>query len=330
MSPRPVAGAEIQRILALVPWIVAHPGTPKVEIAERFGVSVDTLDEDLDLVLMIGVPPYSPGDYVDVDKDEDGVTIRLADYFERPLRLSPGEGLALLAAGRALLAVPGSDPSGPLATALAMLEQALELPDLVVDVSQPSQLATVRDATAQHRRIEIDYWSAGRNEFTTRRIDPEVVFFATGEWYVGAYCHAAQDERMFRVDRIRAIRPTDETFTPGTTGFETGDVFRPRADDPRVTLRLQPAAAWVVESYPTESVTERADGTLDAVLAVTEPAWLERLLVRLGTDAEVVAPQERRSIARETAERVLQRYRGNTGSGGPQTGRPETRARRRP
>jgi proteasome accessory factor C len=330
MSPRPVAGAEIQRILALVPWIVAHPGTPKAEIAERFGVSVDTLDEDLDLVLMIGVPPYSPGDYVDVDKDDDGVTIRLADYFERPLRLSPGEGLALLAAGRALLAVPGSDPSGPLATALGKLEQALELPDLVVDVSQPSQLAMVRAAAAEHRRIEIDYWSAGRNEFTTRRIDPEVVFFATGEWYVGAYCHFAQDERMFRVDRIRAIRPTDETFAPGATGFETGDVFRPRADDPRVTLRLLPAAAWVAESYPTESVTERADGRLDVVLAVSEPAWLERLLLRLGNDAEVVAPQERRSVAGETAERVLRRYRGNTGSGGPQTGRPETRARRRP
>jgi proteasome accessory factor C len=330
VSPRPVAGAEIQRILALVPWIVAHPGTPKAEIAERFGVSVETLDEDLDLVLMIGVPPYSPGDYVDVDKDDDGVTIRLADYFERPLRLSPGEGLALLAAGRALLAVPGSDPSGPLATALAKLEQALEMPDLVVDVSQPSQLAMVREAADQHRRIEIDYWSAGRNEFTTRRIDPEIVFFATGEWYVGAYCHVAGDERMFRVDRIRAVRPTDETFTSGATGFETGDVFRPRPDDPRVTLRLQPAAAWVVESYPTESVTERADGTLDAVLAVTEPAWLARLLVRLGTDAEVVAPAERRGAARETAQRVLERYRRSTGSAGASTGRPETRARQRP
>ncbi len=330
MSPRPVAGSEIQRILALVPWIVANPGTPKAEIAERFGVSVETLDEDLDLVLMIGVPPYSPGDYVDVDKDDDGVTIRLADYFDRPLRLSPGEGLALLAAGRALLAVQGSDPNGPLATALEKLEGALELPDVVVDVGQPSQLGVVRDAAARHERIEIDYWSAGRNEFTTRRIDPEIVFFATGEWYVGAYCHAAQDERMFRVDRIRAIRATGDSFEPGATGFEAGDVFRPRSDDPRVTLRLKPAAAWVAESYPTESVTERADGTLDVVLAVTEPAWLARLLLRLGTDAAVVAPEERRQVARDTAERVLQRYRPRTGSAETTTGRPETRTRRRP
>ena len=72
MSPRPLAGTEIQRILALVPWIVAHPGATKAEIAERFGVTVDQLDDDLELVLMSGVPPYTPGDYLDVEDDDDG------------------------------------------------------------------------------------------------------------------------------------------------------------------------------------------------------------------------------------------------------------------
>ncbi|HEY5077465.1 MAG TPA: WYL domain-containing protein, partial [Acidimicrobiia bacterium] len=205
MSPRALAGPEIQRILALVPWIVAHPASPKPEIAARFGITVEQLDDDLALVLMIGVPPYSPGDYLDVEDEDGNVTIRLAEYFRRPLRLTPAEGLALLAAGRALLAVPGSDPDGPLATALAKLEDALELPGLVVDVGEPGQLAATRDAVAHHRRVEIAYWSAGRDELTTRRIDPEVVFFATGEWYVGAYCHRARDERMFRVDRIRSV-----------------------------------------------------------------------------------------------------------------------------
>ena len=156
MSPRALAGPEIQRILALVPWIVAHPGSTKAEIAARFGITVEQLDDDLALVLMIGVPPYSPGDYLDVDEDADGrVAIRLADYFRRPLRLTPAEGLALLAAGRALLAVPGSDPGGPLATALTKLEEALELPGLVVDVGEPGQLAAIRDAVAAHERVEV-------------------------------------------------------------------------------------------------------------------------------------------------------------------------------
>ena len=60
-----------------------------------------------------------------VDRRRRRSTIRLAEYFERPLRLTPAEGLALLAAGRALLAVPGSDADGPLATALDKLDDAL-------------------------------------------------------------------------------------------------------------------------------------------------------------------------------------------------------------
>jgi proteasome accessory factor C len=318
MSPRPLAGTEIQRILAMVPWIVAHPGSNKGEIAQRFGITIDQLDDDLGLVLMIGVPPYSPGDYLDVEEDDDGaVTIRLADHFRRPLQLTPAEGLALLAAGRALLAVPGSDPHGPLATALGKLERALGLPDLVVEVGAPKYLDEVRDAVARHERIEIDYWSAGRDELTTRRVDPAVVFFALGAWYAGAYCHRAEAERMFRVDRIRGLRPTGEHFETEPTAFESVDVYNPAAADPRVTLRLAPAAAWVAEAYPTQSVTERADDRLDVVLTVSEPAWLERLLLRLGPDAEVIEPAELRSAGVAAAKRVLARYtkRSEGGSG---------------
>ena len=237
MNPRPVAGTEVQRILAIVPWIVANPGAAKEDIATRFGMTLEQLDEDLLLVLMIGVPPYSPGDYLDVDDDGEFVTIRLADQFSRPLRLTPAEGLALLAAGRTLLAVPGSDPDGPLATALTKLERALELPEVIVQVGEPAFLEAVRDAVARGERVEIDYWSAGRDDLTTRRIDPAIAFFAMGAWYVSAYCHRANGERMFRVDRIRALRATGEQFEVGTNE-EISEVFTPSPDDPRVVLEL--------------------------------------------------------------------------------------------
>jgi proteasome accessory factor C len=315
VSPRAVYSDEITRILALVPWLVAHPNTPKEELAQRFDRTLDEIEDDLALVLMIGVPPYSPGNYLDVHEDDEGrVSVVLADFFRRPLQLTPAEGLALLAAGRALLAVPGSDTGGPLATALEKLEGALDLPDLVVDVGEPDQLEVIRDATAHHRRVEIDYWSAGRDASTTRAIDPEIVFFATGGWYVGAYCHHARAERMFRIDRIGAVRPTGETFEPGAIDVESGAIFTPAPTDPRVTLQLAPEAAWVAESYPTESVTERADGSLEIVLAVTERAWLERLLLRLGPDAKVLAPKDLTGITREASQRILRRYEQTAGT----------------
>ena len=138
-------------------------------------------------------------------------------------------------------------------------------------MGEPAFLEAVRDAAARGERIEIDYWSAGRDELTTRRIDPEVAFFAMGEWYLSAYCHRADDERMFRVDRIRALRPTGEHFDATPRDDEIAEVFTPRPNDPRVTLELAPAAAWVAEAYPAESTTARADGTIEVVLAVSEP-----------------------------------------------------------
>jgi len=312
VSGRPVAASEIQRILAIVPWIVAHPGVAKRDVATRFAMTADQLDDDLALVLMIGVPPYSPGDYLDVVDDGESVTIRLADQFSRPLRLTPAEGLALLAAGRALLAVPGSDADGPLATALARLEGALDLPEVAVEVGEPAFLQPVRDAAARGERIEIDYWSAGRDELTTRRIDPAVAFFAMGEWYVSAYCHRANDERMFRVDRIRALRATGEQFEARSADDEIAEVFHPHVDDPRVTLELAPGAAWVTEAYPAESTTTRTDGTIEVVLAVSEPAWLERLLVRLGPEVRVLGPDTARRVGAKAAQRVLARYNGTS------------------
>ncbi len=309
-----VAGSEVQRILALVPHLVAHPASRKADVADRFGISLAQLESDLLLMLMIGVPPFTPADYIDVEDDGERVTLRMADSFRRPLRLSAAEGLALLAAGRALLAVPGADLDGPLSRALAKLQNALGAPELVVLLDAPDHLEAVRGAADARRRIEIDYWSAGREELTRRLVDPFAVFSAEGYWYLEAHCHRAAADRLFRIDRIRAVRLTDEQFAPPDDEPSGPTVFHPRPDDPRVTIDLSPAAGWVIERYPTESVHQRDDGTLRVTLAVSEPGFLSRLLLRLGPDARVVAPDDQRSVGAEAARRVLDRYRARAGS----------------
>lgn len=304
---RPEAERQLQRVLAMIPWLVAHPDTPKDDLAARFGVSRAQLDADLGLMMMVGVPPYTPGDYVEVDDDGETVRVALASYFTRPLRLSPAEGLALLAAGRTLLAVPGSDPDGPLARALRRLEETLGDTPISVEVDAPPHLDALRDAAARAERVEIDYWSAGRDAHTTRRIDPGPPFFGLGAWYTDAYCHLRQAPRMFRVDRVHAVRPTGEHFDPGRAAAPDA-VYHPRPEDVRVTLDLAPEAAWVPESHPVESVEDLPDGGQRVVLAVTEPAWLARLLVRLGQSARVVEPREWADLGTRAARAALARY----------------------
>src|SRR4029453_9894395 len=137
----------------------------------------------------------------------------------------------------------------------------------------------LREAGTAHEQVEIDYYSFARDEMTTRTIDPWRVFHAFGSWYLAAWCHSAAGGRLFRADRVRAVRPTGQQFEPPARIDEAAadSVYRPRPDDLRVTLRLAPTAAWVVESYPHESAERAPDGSWRVVLPVSESALLERL-----------------------------------------------------
>ena len=86
---------------------------------------------------MCGLPPYTADRLIDVVGRRRRGTIRLAEYFERPLRLTPAEGSALLAAGRALLAVPGSDPTARSRRARQARDALGASGGLAVDVGEP-------------------------------------------------------------------------------------------------------------------------------------------------------------------------------------------------
>jgi proteasome accessory factor C len=307
---RPSAQDRLRRILAAVPWVVAANGPRLSEVCTRFGyASEDDLRDDLELLFMCGVPPYTPDCLIEVEIENERLWIRYAPLLS-PLSLTPTEALALVASSAALLSTREGDSNDPLSTALAKLALALGVEgDDVVGVELgavvPDTLARMREASAEHRQVEIDYYGYGRDEHTTRIIDPYVVYTTAGQWYVAAYCHLAQDERLFRIDRVTSVRLLDSTFSPPPTR-EPPASYRPGPDDARVVLDLEPDAAWVVEQYPVEARTVADNGRQRVALRASGRAWLERLLLRLGPDVTIVEGDA--DIARAAANRILARY----------------------
>src|SRR6476661_8573524 len=114
------------RMLVIVPYLVQHPGTSLASAAEIFGVPREQLRRDLDLLFLSGLPPYGPGDLIDVDIDEDGgIWVAMADHFARPLRLTRQEALAVYVRATELAATPGIPVAPALTAALAKLRAAL-------------------------------------------------------------------------------------------------------------------------------------------------------------------------------------------------------------
>ena len=300
-----------------MPYLVQHPGTPVEETARLFDLSEQELLDDLGLLFVSGLPPYGPGDLVDVDVQDGRIWISMADYFSRPLRLTRSEALALYLRGRSLAATPGVPEAPALSSALDKLAEGLgrdtlgDLParvDAAETAGEPASLDVLRRAVAEHRRVRIEYHAASTAETSTREIDPEEVFFAIGHWYVVAWDHRSDAERLFRADRIRKAEPSDATFEPRGLEGAGRALYTPSERDVGVRLRLGQAARWVAEYYEASEVTDLADGRLEVVLPAARLEWLERLALRLGPDVEVVEPADLEARIHELAARTLERY----------------------
>ena len=304
----------MQRLLAMVPWIAAQDGPTVAEVCERFGLTEKELAADLEVMWLVGLPPYTPDALIDVVQEGDRVWIHFADVFDAPQRLTPDQAVALLTAGASVLALPGTDREGPLARGVAKLAAVLgvdadEVLDVDLGLGGAEVLDVLRAAVTEHRRVHLDYYSYGRDARTERDVDPYLVHAEDGSLYLLGHCHLAGGERRFRVDRIASATLLDDRFEPPASAAPTG-VFQPDDDDPRVELELEASAAWVAEAYPVEHVETRSDGRLRVRLAVAAEAWFERLLVGLGPQARVVdAPTSLADAGRRASARILDRYR---------------------
>lgn len=311
MPPSKVA-RRIERMLAVVPYVIRHPGTTLDELGRLFHVDPRTLTRDLNLLFMTGLPPYDPGNLIEVDIEDGRVWIGMADYFERPVRLTPAEALALYLKGTVFLGAQGLSEAAALRSALDKLKEHLgeTLGDLQIEAGEgkPSgPLDAVRGAVDRRETLEVDYYSASRDEVTTRRLDPEHVFSALGNWYAVAWDHLRDGERLFRIDRIREVRRTGDGFEPRGLAGAGRPLYTPTERDVAVRLRLGPRTRWVAEYYEVEEAREGDDG-LEITLLTPDLAWVAKLVLRAGTEIEILDPPELRDLARAMAEETLTRY----------------------
>lgn len=312
------AAERLGRMLVIVPYLVQHPGTDLAEAARLFAVGERELEADLMLLFMAGLPPYLPGDLIEVDIDHGRVHITMADQFSRPLRLSRSEALALYLRATELLSTPGLPEAPALRGALDKLREGLGEETLgtragrigIADSGRPAELLDeLRDAARASVRLEIDYFARSTGEWSTRVIEPEEVFSSAGNWYVAAWDVTNEGERLFRAERIRRAEPTGEAFTPRGLAGAGRPLYTATGADVDVRLRLRPPARWVAEYYTTADAVEAPDGALDVMLPARRLERLAGLMLRLGPDAEVLSPPELRDRIREQADRTLARYR---------------------
>ena len=310
----------LSRLLAMVPWLLRRQGIPIAEAARHFGISEEQLIKDLELLFVCGTPGHMPDDLIEADWESGRVYLDNAETIGRPLRLGPDEAVALLAGLRTLADVPGLHDRGPLESAMAKLSAAAAdavpvASALSVDLTVGAEEETLRAARlalSRRRRLRLRYVVPSRDEVTDRDVDPMRVTNMAGRWYLEAWCHRAEEVRLFRVDRVVGIEVLDVDGTPPPEAVSRDDdgeqLFHPDEHDILVTLEVGPRARWVAEYYPVESVADLGEGWLSVQMRVATPRWLPLLVLRLGGAGRVVDPPELANQAAEAARKALAAY----------------------
>lgn len=314
------ATQRLSRLLTMVPWLMNRQGVDIAEAADQLGVSQEQIVDDLELLFVCGTPGHYPDDLIEASWEGGRVHVGNAEEIARPLRLGRDEALALIVALRALAATPGVGAQDSIERALAKLEEAAGQAgsaaaqvsvSLEVGALEQQHLESIRDALSGPRRVHLRHYNPHRDETTERDVDPMRVLSLEGRWYLEGWCHRVQDVRLFRLDRIEELEilDVDGTPPPQARPQERGSsAFRASPGDVLVEIELAPSAAWVSENFPMESIERREDGSSRVSLLATDPAWVRRLVWRLGGAATVLAPPELVEEIRSGAADALTAY----------------------
>ena len=307
--------SRLPRLLAMVPYFLARPGIATAEAAADFGITEKQLIKDLDLLWVCGLPGHGPGDLIDLNYEGSTVSIIFDAGMSRPLRLSAEEALVLVVALRTLAETPGVADSEAVQRALAKVETAAggAVDDATVAIELDTdqlRLPVLQRALDERRALALRYYTAARDETTERTVDPLRLFEADGRHYLEAWCRSAEGVRVFRIDRIEDVQLLDEPAEP-PADLELRDlaegVYQPASEHLLVELTLSRAYAWVADYYSVQTVTESEDG-LRISLRVSDPAWVQSLVLGSGGHVRVLSPGWLADSIRDDAAAALAGY----------------------
>jgi predicted DNA-binding transcriptional regulator YafY len=250
------------------------------------------------------------------------------DYQLPSIRLTEGELLALFLAERLMQQYRGAPFARDLALTfekftaslpenvslhLDHLQEAYSFRTKPVSADNVKIFGQLVQAVQDHKRVDLEYWTASRNVTNRRKVDPYHLTLIEGGWYLIGYCHLREEELMFATGRIRSLRITPEKFERPAS-FQLSRYldksFRVMRGEQSYQVRLLFTAAVAPyirerEWQPDQKLRSRRDGRLEMTLRVSHLLEVRRWVMSWGSDCEVLEPAELQTEIQHELEQMI-------------------------
>jgi predicted DNA-binding transcriptional regulator YafY len=301
------------RLLTVLELLQSYKQMSGVEIARRLEVDARTVRRYIVMLQDMGIP-------IEAERGPYGAYQLRRGYKLPPLMFTDAEAVALTLGLLAIrefrfpvdvAAVEGALAKTERVMPEKLLNQSRALQEAIVfNVwSSPVQLqgdylVTLSSAVQKRQQLLLRYLS-WRGEETERAFDPYGIVFNEGYWYTAGYCHLRHDLRTFRLDRIVALEPGEQSFERPVEfdllGYVLGSIaLMPGTAQVEVLMKTSMERAQLVITPVLGSLEQSEEGILFR-RAAFQLDWIAHVLLSLDFPVHVIQPVELRELLRQMA-----------------------------
>lgn len=285
-------------------------------LAEKYEVSVRSIHRYICSLECAGVPIYTlrgnRGGFAIVD------TYRLSSSFMTRKELE--------STINALKAITESVPDNTLSSAINKLKAAtknesygfdIKGGNLIIDASPwgdtvgyKSKLVVIQKSIEQCAKLAIKYHDRN-GEITERVIEPHVIVFKQGLWYVFAYCNLRNEFRFFKTGRIEHANMLDEKFIrQDLSKMQLPlDFWHTHSDTVDVVMEINKNRLSDVEEWLGIENVKNINKKYIASVKLPFDNGLTMKIMSFGSDVKVLEPIELKNEITKCAKSIMDNYK---------------------
>ncbi|MCG7409212.1 WYL domain-containing protein [Paenibacillus sp. ACRRX] len=281
------------------------------ELAERFQVSIRTIQRDLDYLQQIGVPLYT-------EVGVNGGYRVLPNRILPPLQLNQQEALGLYMMFEYLEQVPDF-PYGSIRAQLAehyFVSLPSDVQDMIIrmrqhitflqhhSVQQETEPITTQILGAAVEKTAIEFMYAARSGMKLVRVYPLGIYYENGYWYMPA----KKQERilLYRVDRMKQLNVFDQSNN-GLPTLKEWLISNDERESVEVVLRFTDFGERLAVSDPLFTHVQHKEWR--GQVSPDEFPFVARRLLSYGPEVKVITPPQLQTLIVEMLELNLGQYK---------------------
>lgn len=296
---------KIDRLIGIIATLQQKGKVTAPYLAEKFEVSRRTINRDIDAICAAGIP------LVTMQGADGGISIMSG--FEIDTTVFTEDELRSIFTGLSCL------ESVSYSKEFRNIAEKINGADIIADniiinlasfykESLAEKIEILRKAIKENRKIEFCYYYTKGEAVKT--IEPYIIVFQWGEWYILGFSEECNDFRMYKLNRLWNIKITDKKYIKRVIPESILEFGKDFDDNFTVEAKYDSSVKYrIIETYGPDCFTETEDSRLYANISFGSAEKAMDWFLSLGSKAEIISPASFREDYKKEIQKILEQYK---------------------